>query len=186
VIHLKPAPPQSRWLGSALKEVIVMRTLLNLLTAGVMAALTMTASPAQVDASSAVAMVSGGGTGDFVATPNSVNTSGFTDFGIGVTVYADGTAQGHFVCTVPAVVTISGDVLGGSVNTDGSVTVWGRAHGYDHFFKTTFTDMPFTARFREGKAEVGGFDYRDESGFFPLPTQFDTEVVRRGQIRILP
>ena len=102
-----------------------------------------------------------------------------------MTVYNDGTAQGHFVCMIPAVVTISGDVLGGQANPDGSVTVSGLARGYDHFFKTTFTNMPFTATFREGRPGVGGFDYRDESCFFG-PSQFDTEVVRRGMIQILP
>jgi len=160
-----------------------MRTLLNLLAVGALAALA--ASPVPVKAASAVAMVSGGGTGDFVATPNSVTTSGYTDFSIGATVYDDGTAQGRFVCMIPAVVTISGDILGGQRNGDGSVTVWGLARGYDHFFKTTFTNMPFTATFRDGRAGTGGFDYRDESGYFGAG-QFDTEVVRRGAIKILP
>ena len=162
-----------------------MRKTLNLVSVGVAVALSLTARPVPVDASTATAMVSGGGTADFVATANSVNTSGFTDFSIGATVYDDGTAQGHFVCMVPAVVTISGDIVGGRRNADGSVTVWGLARGYDHFFKTTFVNMTFTATFREGRAGVGGFDYRDESGFFN-PTQFDTEVVRRGMIKILP
>src|SRR5262245_9042261 len=163
----------------------VMRTILSL-GVGVLLVWSVVARPVSVEAATAVAMVSGGGTGDFVATPNSVNTSGFTDFSIGATVYDDGTAHGHFVCMVPAVVTISGDILGGRRNADGSVTVWGLAHGYDHFLKSTFVNMGFTATFREGRAGTGAFDYRDESGFFPLPTQFDTEVVRRGMIRIVP
>ena len=162
-----------------------MRKILNLVSVAVVVALSLTARSVPVDASTATAMVSGGGTADFVATPNSVNTSGFTDFSIGATVYDDGTAQGHFVCMVPAVVTISGDIVGGQRNADGSVTVWGLARGYDHFFKTTFVNMSFTATFREGRPGVGGFDYRDESGFFGMG-QFDTEVVRRGMIKMLP
>ena len=46
-----------------------------------------------------------------------------------------------------------------------------------------FTDLPFTVTLRAGGPGVGGFDYRDESGFFG-PGQFDTEIVRRGKIRI--
>ena len=161
-----------------------MKMLVSLLIIG-LTTLSVTAIHTPVVASDAVAMVSGGGTADFVATPNSVTTSGFTDFSVSVTVYADGTAQGRFVCMIPAVVTISGDVLEANLNDDGSVTVCGLAHGYDHFFHTTFTDTPFTATFREGRAHVGGFDYRDESGFFG-PGQFDTEEVRRGMIRIVP
>jgi hypothetical protein len=161
-----------------------MRTILNL-GVGTLLAWGVMARPVSVEAATATAMVSGGGTADFVATPNSITTSGFTDFSVGATVYDDGTAQGHFVCMIPAVVTISGDIVGGRRNADGSVTVWGLARGYDHFFKTTFVNMGFTATFREGHAGAGGFDYRDESGFF-LPTQFDTEVVRRGMIRIVP
>ena len=162
-----------------------MRKSLNLLILGLLAVLGVTATPVTARASDAVAMVSGGGTADFVATPNSVNTSGYTEFSVGLTVYDDGTAQGRFVCMVPAVVTISGDVLGGERNADGSVTVWGLARGYDHFFKATFTNMPFTATYREGRPGAGGFDYRDESGFFG-PGQFDTELLRRGIIQILP
>jgi hypothetical protein len=62
--------------------------------------------------------------GRFVATPNSVNTTGYTQFAAGVTVHSDGTASGH-VCMIPAVVSISGDVMDGWVNEDGSVTVMG-------------------------------------------------------------
>jgi hypothetical protein len=90
----------------------------------------------------AVAMVNGGGTADFVATPHSLNTSGFTEFSVGVTVYDNGTAHGHFLCTMPSVVTISGDVLTAVANGDGSVTVTGVAHGYDHTIPGTFSDMP--------------------------------------------
>ena len=162
-----------------------MRKLLSLVTVSLLAALSVAATPASVKPTNAIAMVSGGGVADFVPTPNSVTTSGFTDFSVGVTVYDDGTAQGHFLCSIPAVVTISGDVLYGVVNGDGSVTVSGLARGYDHFFQTAFTDLPFTARFREGSPGVGGFDYRDESGYFG-PGQFDTELVRRGMIRIVP
>ena len=161
-----------------------MRTILKL-GIGTFWVLSVLARPAAVEAATVVAMVNGGGTGDFVVTPNSVTTSGYTDFSVGATLSDDGTAQGHFLCAIPAVVTISGNIVGGRRNADGSVTVWGLAHGYDHFLQSTFVNMPFTATFREGRAGVGSFDYRDESGYFPV-TQFDTEVVRRGMIRVIP
>jgi len=161
-----------------------MRYVTGLLAVTLLVAFSTVAFPDSARGADPVAMVVGGGTADFIATPNSVNTSGYTNFSIGVTVYDDGTAQGHFVCQVPGIVIISGDVLEGTVNLDGSVTVSGVAHGYDHTIPLLYTDMPFTVTFRAGGPGVGGFDYRDESGFFPLPTQFDTELVRRGMIGI--
>src|SRR5262245_18493875 len=162
-----------------------MRQMLRLLGVGAVVVSSITARPGSLAATTAIAMVSGGGTADFVTTPNSVTTSGYTDFSIGVTVYSDGTAKGHFVCMVPAVVTISGDIVGGVRQADGSVKVYGLARGYDHFLKTTFVNMAFTATFREGKPAVGGVGYGDESGFSGSG-QFDTEVVRRGMIKIVP
>ncbi len=161
-----------------------MRKVLCLVAAAMLAAVSVAAFSAAAPGPAVVAMVHGGGRADFVPTPHSLNTEGFTDFSIGVTVYEDGTAQGHFLCSVPAIVTISGDILGGSVNDDGSVTVYGLAHGYDHTIPGVFTDLPFTATFRSGGPGGGGFDYRDESGFF-APGQYDTELVRRGMIGIM-
>ncbi len=130
------------------------------------------------------AMVIGGGTADFQDTPNAVNKSGYTQFSVAANVYTDGSAAGEFLCQVPAVVTIVGEVLGGSVSEDGRlVTVYGLAHGYDHTVPLLFTDLPFVVTFRAGGPGAGGFDYRDESGFFG-PGQFDTELVRRGMIVI--
>ncbi len=161
------------------------KILLSLVAAALLVTLSVSATPAPGAPSKAVAMVSGGGTADFIATPNSVTTSGYTQFSVGVSVYSNGAAQGHFVCMIPAVVTISGDVSAAVVNGDGSVTVSGLGHGYDHFSQSVFSDLPFTVKLRRGGPGAGGFDYRDESGFFG-PGQFDTEVVRQGMIRIVP
>ena len=162
-----------------------MKKILSLfIVLGLLATLAVAAAPAPVK-TNAVAKVSGGGTADFIPTPNSVNTSGFTNFSVGLTIYPNGAAHGHFVCGVPAVITISGEVLTGVVNSDGSVTVSGLAHGYDHVLQSTYTDLPFTARFRAGGPGVGGFDYFDASGFFG-PGQFDTELLRRGMINVNP
>jgi hypothetical protein len=130
------------------------------------------------------AMVKGGGTADFLDTDHSVNTTGYTNFSISATVYSGGGADGHFLCQVPGIVVISGDITEGCVNEDGSVSVAGLAHGYDHTIPGLFFDMPFTATFRAGGPGVGEFDYRDESGFF-APGQYDTERVRRGMILIV-
>ena len=152
-------------------------------TVALTALLAVAAFPAAARAVDVDAKVAGGGTGDFLDTPNAVTTSGYTDFSVGLTVYADGSAQGHFVCMIPAVVVVSLDVTEGIVNGDGSVTVTGLAIVYDHFFQAVFADLPVTVTLRAGGPGVGGFDYRDESGFFG-PGQFDTELVRRGMIQI--
>ena len=162
-----------------------MRSVASLFGVIVLAAVSLVASPVTAQAADRIARVTGGGTADFIDNaPISPSTSGYTNFSVGVTVYDDGTASGHFMCQIPAIVIISGDVLGGWVNDDGSVTVWGLAHIYDHLYGP-FWDVPFVTTFRAGGPGVGGFDYRDESGYFG-PGQYDTEVVRRGMIRITP
>jgi hypothetical protein len=151
----------------------------HVLVAFAVLALLPVAASAQV-----AAMVSGGGTADFQDTPNAVNTSGYTNFGVGVTVYEDGTAIGEFMCSIPGIVAIAGDVMYGWVNGDDSVTVVGLARGWDSFIPGPFSDLPFMVTFRNGGPGEGGFDYRDESGFFG-PGQFDTEVVRRGLVMVM-
>lgn len=154
-----------------------MRTVFSVLAGGLLLAVV----PAAARAGDPVAMVNGGGRADFVDTPHSLNTSGFTNYSAGLTVYSDGTASGHFVCQIPGIVIVSGDVQYGCVNADGSVTVAGLAHGYFHPETLLFTDLPFMVTFRDGGPGVGGFDYVD--GSFP-PDLYDTEVVHRGMIRI--
>ena len=161
-----------------------MRKLAGLFAVAMLAAGASLVFAARGMASEPVAMVRGGGTADFLDTPDAVNTTGYTNFSVAATVYSDG-ATGKFICQVPGVVIIAGDVTDGWVNDDGSVTITGLAHGYDHFFGMAFTDLPYTATLRAGGPGEGGFDYRDESGFFG-PGQFDTELVRRGMIAIAP
>ena len=88
-----------------------------------------------------VARVNGGGRADFQETPNAVNTSGFTDFAVSVKVYDDGSASGTFICSIPSIVVIVGDITDGWVNPDGSVTVLGVAHGYDSFIPGPFSGL---------------------------------------------
>jgi hypothetical protein len=162
-----------------------MKRFTSLLMVATLAAVALLVLPVRSMAADPVAMVVGGGTADFQDTPDAVNTTGYTNFSVAVTVYSDASASGQFTCQIPGVVIIAGDVLDGWVNGDGSVTIEGLAHGYDHFFGARFTDLPFTVTLRAGAPGVGGFDYRDESGFFG-PGQFDTELIRRGMILIAP
>jgi hypothetical protein len=153
------------------------------------ALLAVAAFPLAAAAADPIARVSGGGTGDFVPHPHAFNTTGFTDFSVGVTVYSDGTASGRFVCMIPAIVVVSLEVIAGTVNDDGSVTVAGLAHGYDAFIPGPYENLPVIVTFRAGGPGVGGFDYVDDSGFFDsdgddVNDLFDTEVVRRGVIHI--
>jgi hypothetical protein len=124
--------------------------------------------------------VTGGSIGDFVATPHSLTTSGFTDFAVDVTVRRDGTATGEFVCAVPGFVVLGGQATNGQVNADGSVTVTGLEYGYD----TTiggYSNCPFSVTFRAGGPGVGGFDFSD--CVFPTG-MYDTEIIRVGSIQI--
>lgn len=141
------------------------------------------AQPAVAGKPAVAAKVKGGGTADFQDTPNAVNTTGFTEFSVAATVFTDGSAHGHFMCQVPGIVIITGNVESGTANANGSVTIEGRAFLFDHTIPMVFVDLPFTTTLRAGGPGVGGFDFREESGFFG-PGQFDTELVRRGMIRI--
>jgi hypothetical protein len=159
-----------------------MSKVVRLLAVALVVAISVSARPAVAGDPEIDVRVSGGGVADFQDTPYAVNTTGYTDFSVGATVYADGSATGSFVCMIPAVVIISGEVLEGTVNDDGSVTLYGLAHGWDSFIPGPFTNLPFMVTLREGGPGVGGFDYRDDSGIFD-DDQFDTELVRRGMIR---
>ena len=132
------------------------------------------------------ATVNGGGTADFL------NIEGFTDFAIAATVYSDGSAIGHWMCEIPGGVMVAGDISGGIMNPNGSVTVTGVAHGYLHpdlaellgLPAGIYTDCPFKTTLWAGGRGVGKFNYQDCSfPGFPDATG-DTELVRRGGITI--
>lgn len=162
-----------------------MRSIVCRLGVALLAVSGMAALPVAACAGDAIARVAGGGRADFVPHPKALNSTGFTNFSVGVSVYDDGTASGHFVCVIPSVVIISLAVTEGTVNGDGSVTVSGLGHGFDSFIPGPFKDLPVTVTFREGGPGVGGFDYTDESGFFE-PDLFDTELITHGKIKITP
>src|SRR5437867_3023413 len=80
-----------------------------------------TARPAAAQGSPA-AMVNGGGTAAF---DDPRFEGGTTQFSMGATVYADGSANGHFECIIKGVLSWSVMVTSGSLNPDGSVTIAG-------------------------------------------------------------
>lgn len=122
--------------------------------------------------------VSGGGTAEFL--DEDLNPTGFTSqFSVGAAIDVDGTVSGHFMCMIVHVVTISGQVEEVDVNEDGSVTLYGIAHGVDHLFpEKPFFDCPFSVTVYEGGPDVGGFIYSD------CVVTDDTEVVCKGHIMI--
>ncbi len=122
-----------------------------------------------------LAKVSGGGTAtfDFIEGLQS-------QYAIGATAYDDGSAQGHFVCMIVGVVTISGEIAAGSSNSDGSVTFSGVGHGIDHLLGGPFENCPFEVTLWAGGPGVGRFLYND----CVVPPPGDAETVSKGAIAI--
>ncbi|MGH7936487.1 MAG: hypothetical protein ACREF8_05720 [Chthoniobacterales bacterium] len=135
-------------------------------------------APANAQNSPVAMKITGGSTGNFISTPHSLNTTGYSDFAVNVKVRQDGTAEGQFVCAVSNAVVISGQVTNATVNADGSVTVTGLGYGY-FVGGGGFENDSFFATFRPGGPHVGGFDFADAN----FPTGFyDTERVLHGSI----
>jgi hypothetical protein len=65
-----------------------------------------------------VALVGGGG----VATFDDGRVPNQTQFGLGASLYADGTAKGRFECIITGYVSVSAQIISGVLNGDGSVT----------------------------------------------------------------
>src|SRR5439155_9281569 len=109
---------------------ILMKNLVLLV--GGMLALAFFWSPLPVGAQVAV-RVTGGGTGTFGADLDGDGDIDGSQFGIGVTIRANGSAQGHFLCLMAGrsdilglpVMAVQGPVSSGDGNGDGSVTFSG-------------------------------------------------------------
>lgn len=128
-----------------------------------------------------IAHVSGGGTATFDFFP------GGTIFTVQAQIHADGTVSGHFFCAIPGVVVIvGGNLTSATVNADGSVSLFGIAHGRDAA-AGVFTDMPFAVQLWTDEFGVGHFIYDDPfvgpSGGIDL-AEGDHETVATGRIRI--
>jgi len=126
--------------------------------------------------------VSGGGTATFDF------FEGGTVFSAQASIDADGDVDGHFFCQIAGVVAIIGDDLTeATVNADGSVTLYGIAHGFDAAVGV-FEDMPFAVQLWPGGPGTGRFLYDDPvvgpSGGVDL-AEGDYETVATGQVRIV-
>lgn len=127
--------------------------------------------------------ISGGGTATFD------DFEGGTIFSVQADVGEGGEVTGHFFCAIPGVVTINGDDLVQAIcNDDGSVTIYGYAHGYDAFFGGVFFDMPFAVQLYPGPAGTARFIYDDPvvgpSGGVDI-NEGDHETVESGHIMFL-
>lgn len=134
--------------------------------------------PAQADE---VVRVSGGGTATFDF------FEGGTIFSVEAEIDGDGDVRGHFFCAIPSIVVINGnDLVEAIVHDDGSVELYGFAHGYD-VAVGVFEDMPFAVRLWGGPAGTARFIYDDPvvgpSGGVDLD-EGDHETVQDGHIFI--
>ena len=131
---------------------------------------------------SLVGVITAGSYGQFVATPHSDTSEGYTDFAANIKLFSDGTTKGQFTCSVPEFVTVALTTETWSANADGSITVSGMMYGITADVAEIITDCPTSVVFRAGGPGVGGFDFY----FCAFPEGiYDTEVVRNGsRVRI--
>lgn len=96
----------------------------SFLSTGVFALLFVCANT--VEAQRPIAHVSGGGSAMVENDPNVI-----ANFGVGATLYGNSSARGSFMCMIPEVVIFNGELSGGTLNGDGSVTLTGVASGVE-------------------------------------------------------
>ena len=128
-------------------------------------------------AATPVVTVSGGGRATF--DPGEEMEGFETKFSVGAQLREDGTAGGHFNCLIEGVVVITGDVLSGQMNPDGSVTLEGLATIVDLEFGI-FRNEPFMVIMEAGGPGEGHFVYFDAV----TGPAGDAETVSHGQIMI--
>lgn len=144
--------------------------------------------------------VTGGGTGTFGADLDGDGDIDGSQFGIGVTIRADGSAQGHFLCLMAGrsdilglpVMAVQGQVTEGSDNAGGSVTFSGTG-SVNLGNGQIFTGVPFTVTVTAGEPEVGTLQLTVIGAFDGVPGDTLTgngnydlpiETVRSGRIEI--
>jgi hypothetical protein len=106
--------------------------------------------------------VTGGGTGTFGADLDGDGDIDGSQFGIGVTIRADGSAKGHFLCLMAGrsdilglpIMAVQGQVTDGSDNGDGSVTFSGGGT-VNLGNGQIFTGILFAVTVTAGDSEVG-------------------------------
>jgi hypothetical protein len=144
--------------------------------------------------------VTGGGTGTFGADLDDDGDIDGSQFGIGVTIRADGSAQGHFLCLMAGrsdilglpIMAVQGQVTDGSDNGDGSVTFSGSG-SVNLGNGQIFTGVPFVVTATAGDADVGTLQLTVIGAFDGVPGDtfigngnydLPIETVRSGRIEI--
>jgi len=165
-------------------------------------AMTMTYLLPAFASAAGVTMVRGGGTGTFGADLDHDGDVDGSSFGMGVRIFTNGTAGGHFLCLMAGrsdilglpLMSVQGRVTRGSLNADGSVTFSGVAtvnlgSGGDQIFRgLSFQVTASAGGPGAGKMQLtvmGAFDGVPGdtvlgNGNYDLPS----EAVNSGQIAI--
>ena len=152
------------------------------------------------DLSSSILLVTGGGAGTFGTDLDGDGDIDGSHFGVGVTLFADGSAKGHFECLMAGnadilglpLMAVEGKVTNGYTNVNGSTTFSGVAT-VNLGKSTIYKDVPFSVTVTSGGPQVGSLtltvigafdgvpgDTNVGNGNYDLPT----ETVSSGQIRI--
>jgi len=144
--------------------------------------------------------VTGGGTGTFGADLDGDGDIDGSQFGIGVTIRADGSAQGHFLCLMAgrsdilglSLMAVQGPVNAGNDNGNGSVTFSG-VGSVNLGNGTIFNGIPFTVTVKAGGAGVGTLQLTVIGAFDGVPGDtilgngnydLPIETVNSGRIKI--
>ncbi len=167
-----------------------MKRLATLLVAVLVVAITLW--PQSMAAQSTV-KINGGGTGTFGVDLDGDGDVDGSQFALGITLQADGSAQGHFECLMAGrskmdgplmtfhLMAVEGPVTSGSVNGDGSITLSGTGSVKMNNGRgpTTLTGMTFIVKVAAGGPGKGTLELT-VPGVITLPT----ENVSTGQITI--
>lgn len=174
-----------------------MRTCIWLLTGMLVLALSFTLRPASAQGT---VRVTGGGTGTFGADLDGDGDIDGSQFGIGVTIRADDSAKGHFLCLMAGrsdilglpVMAVQGSVDTGSDNGDGSITFSGVGSA-NLGNGTIFNGVPFTVTVTAGGPGGGTLQLTVIGAFDGVPgdtalgnDNYDLpiETVASGRIKI--
>ena len=150
--------------------------------------------------SSTVTMVNGGGNGTFNADLDGDNDIDGSHFGIGISIFANGTAKGHFECTMAGnadilglpLMAVEGKVSNGTVNANGSATFSGIA-SVNLGNGVIFRGIPFAVTVTAGGPGAGTLQLTVMGAFDGVPGDtivgngnydLPPETVASGQIKI--
>jgi len=155
--------------------------------------------PRAVDAGNA-SKVTGGGTGTFGADLDGDGDIDGSQFGMGVVIHPDGSAQGHFECLMAGrsdilglpLMAVEAKVTDGSITLDGQATFGGVAR-VNLANGQIFREMPIQVTVTEGVVGEGALQLTVIGAFDGVPGDTITgngnydlpnEIVSSGQIKI--